>query len=490
MPIARDRFCRCGGGEGDWCVIEIVVVSCGGGSFSTLAVHFCTSALTCGHVERWVALRRLFCARTRCNGVSAFHAVPVIPFLEQQRQRTGPEEDIICSVLSALLCLCEGEMTSGTRLPTWKERENNKRRERRRRAIAAKIYSGLRMYGNYKLPKHCDNNEVLKALCAEAGWTVEEDGTTYRKGCKPPERMDVAGSTSVSPSSSYHPSPAPSYNPSPASSSFPSPASSSYVDGNSLIPWLKNLSSSGTSSTSRLSHLHAIHGGSISAPVTPPLSSPTARGPRVKLDWDAMVKANEADCPTSGFSTPVSPWSHYPFLASSTPASPGPHIRNDAADRVSPECGESDVCTELNKAMVDKGRWMGGIRMPPMGPSSPTFNLLTPAAQFQHSLGGANLSFSSRAGNEGRLWTPGQSGRSSPSNNSMVLDRVDEERNNQEMFQSMDASDEFAFGNVTVKPWQGERIHEECGGDIASDDLELTLGTSSLRSNRNAFSIK
>lgn len=72
-------------------------------------------------------------------------------------------------------------MTSGTRTPTWKERENNKRRERRRRAIAAKIYAGLRMYGNYKLPKHCDNNEVLKALCSEAGWTVEEDGTTYRK---------------------------------------------------------------------------------------------------------------------------------------------------------------------------------------------------------------------------------------------------------------------------------------------------------------------
>ena len=67
------------------------------------------------------------------------------------------------------------------RLPTWKERENNKRRERRRRAIAAKIFSGLRAYGNYKLPKHCDNNEVLKALCAEAGWIVEEDGTTYRK---------------------------------------------------------------------------------------------------------------------------------------------------------------------------------------------------------------------------------------------------------------------------------------------------------------------
>ncbi|KAJ1441602.1 hypothetical protein SESBI_01221 [Sesbania bispinosa] len=69
-------------------------------------------------------------------------------------------------------------MTSGTRQPTWKERENNKRRERRRRAIAAKIFAGLRMYGNYKLPKHCDNNEVLKALCNEAGWIVEPDGTT------------------------------------------------------------------------------------------------------------------------------------------------------------------------------------------------------------------------------------------------------------------------------------------------------------------------
>lgn len=71
--------------------------------------------------------------------------------------------------------------SGGGRLPTWKERENNKRRERRRRAIAAKIFSGLRTLGNYKLPKHCDNNEVLKALCVEAGWVVEEDGTTYRK---------------------------------------------------------------------------------------------------------------------------------------------------------------------------------------------------------------------------------------------------------------------------------------------------------------------
>jgi len=70
------------------------------------------------------------------------------------------------------------------RKPSWRERENNRRRERRRRAIAAKIYTGLRAQGNYNLPKHCDNNEVLKALCAEAGWCVEEDGTTYRKVIK------------------------------------------------------------------------------------------------------------------------------------------------------------------------------------------------------------------------------------------------------------------------------------------------------------------
>lgn len=76
---------------------------------------------------------------------------------------------------------CAGGGGSSGRLPTWKERENNKRRERRRRAIAAKIFTGLRTQGNFKLPKHCDNNEVLKALCFEAGWVVEDDGTTYRK---------------------------------------------------------------------------------------------------------------------------------------------------------------------------------------------------------------------------------------------------------------------------------------------------------------------
>ncbi|KAI8550922.1 hypothetical protein RHMOL_Rhmol06G0145100 [Rhododendron molle] len=54
-------------------------------------------------------------------------------------------------------------------------------RERDSSAVAAKIFTGLRSQGNFKLPKHYDNNEVLKALCAEAGWIVKDDGTTYRK---------------------------------------------------------------------------------------------------------------------------------------------------------------------------------------------------------------------------------------------------------------------------------------------------------------------
>lgn len=82
------------------------------------------------------------------------------------------------------------------RMPSARERENNKRRERRRRAIAAKIFAGLRAHGNYRLPKHADHNEVLKALCAEAGWQVDEDGTISRRvrshKTKTKEKLDSA----------------------------------------------------------------------------------------------------------------------------------------------------------------------------------------------------------------------------------------------------------------------------------------------------------
>ncbi|KAF5944528.1 hypothetical protein HYC85_018605 [Camellia sinensis] len=323
-------------------------------------------------------------------------------------------------------------MTSGTRLPTWKERENNKRRERRRRAIAAKIYAGLRMYGNYKLPKHCDNNEVLKALCREAGWIVEEDGTTYRKGYKPVEHMEImGGSASASPCSSYQPSPCASYNPSPTPSSFPSPISSPYAanaisngDANSLIPWLKNLSSGGSS---KLPHHLYIHGSSISAPVTPPLSSPTARTPRMNDNWDDR--------------TASAPWAaqHQTFLPSSTPQSPGYHTPPDSG-------------------------WLSGVQTPQDGPSSPTFSLVAsnPFGFKEAFLGGGS-----------RMWTPGQSGTCSPA----IAAGCDQ---TSDVPMSDGIAAEFAFGSNTkglVKAWEGERIHEECLGD----DLELTLGNSTTR---------
>ncbi|CAA7036961.1 unnamed protein product [Microthlaspi erraticum] len=314
-------------------------------------------------------------------------------------------------------------MTSGTRMPTWRERENNKRRERRRRAIAAKIFTGLRLYGNYELPKHCDNNEVLKALCNEAGWIVELDGTTYRKGCsRPIERMEIGGgSATASPCSSYQPSPcASSYNPSPGSSNFMSPSSSSFAnltsgDGQSLIPWLKHLSTTSSSSASSSSRLPNYLYGSISAPVTPPLSSPTARTPRMNSDWQQLNNS---------------------FFVSSTPPSP------------------------TRQSNIPDSEWFSGIQLAQSVPASPTFSLVS-----QNPFG------IKECGDGSRMWTPGQSGTCSPA----IPSGADVP-----MSEAVAAPPEFAFGSNTnglVKAWEGERIHEESG----SDDLELTLGNSSTR---------
>ncbi|KAF6166601.1 hypothetical protein GIB67_005463 [Kingdonia uniflora] len=253
-------------------------------------------------------------------------------------------------------------MTSGGgasgRLPTWKERENNKRRERRRRAIAAKIYSGLRAMGNYKLPKHCDNNEVLKSLCNEAGWIVEDDGTTYRKGFRPPTQMEI-GSTSatISPCSSYQQTPIPSYQASPVSSSFPSPtrcSANAY-----LLPFLRNLPTS-------LPPLRI----SNSAPVTPPLSSPTSTTHKPPPNWE----------------------SRHPFFVASAPASPTRHYHypNQFTPMTIPECDESDTST------VDSGRWVSFQTVGGVAPCSPTFNLIKPVAaaqMFSHEDGGSEFEF-------------------------------------------------------------------------------------------------
>ncbi|GFP84432.1 bes1/bzr1 homolog protein 1 [Phtheirospermum japonicum] len=232
--------------------------------------------------------------------------------------------------------------SSTGRLPTWKERENNKRRERRRRAIAAKIYTGLRAQGNYKLPKHCDNNEVLKALCAEAGWVVEEDGTTYRKSGTASRNISLCSSIQPSPNSSAFPSPAPSYPASPTSSSFPSP---SRCDGPTsyILPFLHNLAS--------LPPLRI----SNSAPVTPPLSSPT-RSSKPKPHWESIS------------------------IAASAPSSPTRRRRFRPVPI--PECDESDVST------VNSARWVSFQTGPPSPsvPTSPTYNLVKSVSRMNSSL--------------------------------------------------------------------------------------------------------
>ncbi|KAL6273875.1 hypothetical protein ACE6H2_024567 [Prunus campanulata] len=306
---------------------------------------------------------------------------------------------------------------SSGRLPTWKERENNKRRERRRRAIAAKIYSGLRAQGSYKLPKHCDNNEVLKALCAEAGWVVEEDGTTYRKGCKPspmeiagtPTNMSACSSIQQSPQSSAFPSPVPSYHASPSSSSFPSPTR---FDGNPssyLLPFLRNIASIPTN----LPPLRI----SNSAPVTPPLSSPTSRGSKRKPDWDSL---------TNGCLNSL----RHPLFAASAPSSPT--RRHHLTPATIPECDESDAST------VDSGRWVSfQTGAPSVAPLSPTFNLMKPVAE-------QSVLQNTINGHGGMAWgNTTERGRGS----------------------------EFEFESGTLKAWEGERIHE-----VGVDDLELTLG--------------
>ncbi|KAM1047948.1 hypothetical protein ACFX13_027796 [Malus domestica] len=306
---------------------------------------------------------------------------------------------------------------SSGRLPTWKERENNKRRERRRRAIAAKIYSGLRAQGSYKLPKHCDNNEVLKALCAEAGWVVEEDGTTYRKGCKPspmeiagtPTNMSACSSIQQSPQSSAFPSPVPSYHASPSSSSFPSPTRFEGNPSSYLLPFLCNIASIPTN----LPPLRI----SNSAPVTPPLSSPTSRGSKRKPDWDSL---------TNGCINSL----RHPLFAASAPSSPT--RRHHLTPATIPECDESDAST------VDSGRWVSfQTGAPAVAPPSPTFNLMKPVAE-------QNVLQNAVEAHVGMGWgSTAERGRGS----------------------------EFEFESGTVKAWEGERIHE-----VGADDLELTLG--------------
>uniref|UniRef100_A0A7N0V518 Protein BZR1 homolog n=1 Tax=Kalanchoe fedtschenkoi TaxID=63787 RepID=A0A7N0V518_KALFE len=310
----------------------------------------------------------------------------------------------------------EGGAAAARRKPSWRERENNRRRERRRRAVAAKIYAGLRAQGNFNLPKHCDNNEVLKSLCKDAGWIVEEDGTTYRKGCKPPP-MDMVGTSNdvtpfasqlQSPMSSAFPSPIPSYQVSPSSSMCPSP---SHFPGNpstAQFPFFYN---------TLMSSLPPLR-ISNSCPVTPPPSSPNSRAAPKSVNWESVVQE-----PVNSF--------RYPIFAASAPASPIRHQHFTPA--TIPECDESDSST------VDSGHWASFRAQMPFGIStSPTFNLMKPAEQ--QAVNGTGNAVDVKG-----------KGLAVEVGNGLDL----------------------GLGIDQVKPWEGERISE-----VGFDELELTLGSS------------
>nr|XP_025696175.1 beta-amylase 7 isoform X3 [Arachis hypogaea] len=98
---------------------------------------------------------------------------------------------------------------SARRCRPLEEKERTKLRERRRRAITAKILAGLRRHGNYNLRVRADINDVIAALAREAGWVVLPDGTTF-----PPrsqgQRPTGGNSAVVTPSSPVPSQPTPS----------------------------------------------------------------------------------------------------------------------------------------------------------------------------------------------------------------------------------------------------------------------------------------
>lgn len=223
----------------------------------------------------------------------------------------------------------------------------------------------------------------------------------------------MAGSSSrATPYSSYNQSPFESpihsYQASPSSSSFPSPRGGDTHNISTIFPFYRN-------------------GGfpplktSNSAPVTPPVSSPTSRNTKPLPTWESLTRqsmANAARQRTSSF--------NYPFYAVSAPASPTNHRQFNAPATI-PECDESDSTIDssqwLSSQKFSQQPFRGGFAVPP----SPTFNLMKPLLP------------------------------ELVSSNNLTAPEIGQ--------------------NSQVKPWEGERIH-----DVAMEDLELTLGNSKGRS--------
>lgn len=295
----------------------------------------------------------------------------------------------------------------------------------------------------------------------------------FVQGSKPPTAAERAGDLLAH---SGSPSPCSSYQVSPRASSSSSHITlgagcgggyfGGGVEGSSLIPWLKNLSSSTSNNIASSSkypggaHHPYFNGGSISAPVTPPSGSPP-RTPRFKRGWGeypgAQVQPPWAGAGSSGYGSYNY---NYASLPNSTPPSPRGRKKFIAPDPA----------------------WLAGFQISSAGPSSPTYNLMASQNPF---VAVREAAAAATAGSS-RMYTPGQSGACSPvvGGAGLVI------RGDTHMADRA-AAEDFAFGNGggggngrvpgLLKAWEGERIHEES----ASDELELTLGNSSTRAGAN-----
>ncbi|RDX63712.1 Protein BRASSINAZOLE-RESISTANT 1, partial [Mucuna pruriens] len=229
----------------------------------------------------------------------------------------------------------------------------------------------------------------------------------------------VGTSTRNTPFSSQNPSPLSSSFPSPipSSSSFPSPSRLDANNASNLIPYIRH------AFPASLPPLRI----SNSAPVTPPLSSPTSRNPKPIPTWDSIARASMASSFSHNHNNNHIHIHNRPFFAASAPASPT--HRHLYAPPTIPECDESDTSSTFESA-----QWLNFQAFAPSAsassvPISPTWNFIKPVVSQQHK-------------------------------HNLPADRIQEMRNSEPEF------------GVQVKPWVGERIHE-----VGLDDLELTLGS-------------
>ncbi|KAH7429109.1 hypothetical protein KP509_09G031500 [Ceratopteris richardii] len=284
---------------------------------------------------------------------------------------------------------------------------------------------------------------------------------------KPPERTPENGFALsppfTSPASSSYPSPASSTCPSPIRSSYGGTGGSSGVDGFYPLPW-----PNGSCSSKLLSYA-----GSYSAPVTPPLTSPTCQSPRAQesmpkcSEWkshgvklESVKESAPADCAATAL---LNAWSNntaqfYTSMVASCPTSP--LLRSVAMQ-------EHKMPIDADSMDGVKALYRGAAASSacsPSGLASPT-PMGTWVGPWVAVSGCGNGGLNSADRSHISMWRPGAS-YVSPSASVCTGGGAGE------IYQEGGQRD-VASPPFTVKAWAGEQIHEEC--PVVAPDLELKL---------------